>query len=396
MSQQLISRSPDLRRLRDEGYEVEISGSNYLLIHNVPYVNSTQAVARATLASELTLAGDRTAPPSTHVVLFTGDYPCQQDGSEIAAIRHNPSTELLAPGFPARFSFSNKPGDGYPDYYAKMTRYIDIISHPAKSIDAAATAQTYRPIPDTAGESVFNYLDTASSRVGISALSDKLKIQRIAIIGVGGTGSYVLDLVAKTPVAEIHLFDRDAFLQHNAFRSPGAPAIEAFEPAPKKVDYLRGIYANMRRGIVAHRYNIDASNVGELADLTFVFLCLDKASAKEPIAEFLETRRIPFVDVGMGVELIADDQLIGILRITTSTADKREHVRAKQRISFLEAEGHDDYARNIQIAELNAMNAALAVIKWKKLLGFYQDLEQEHYSTYSINVNLLTSDDRIT
>lgn len=290
MSQQLISRSPDLRRLRDEGYEVEISGSNYLLIHNVPYVTSTKAVARATLASELTLAGDRTASPSTHVVFFTGDYPCRQDGSEIAAIRHNPSTELLAPGLPARFSFSNRPVDGYPDYYAKMARYIDIISHPAKSIDAAATAQTFRPIPDTAGESVFNYLDTASSRVGISAVTDKLKSQRIGVVGVGGTGSYVLDLVAKTPVAEIHLFDRDAFLQHNAFRSPGAPAIEAFESAPKKVEHLRGIYANMHRGIVAHPYHLDASNVGELANLTFVFLCLDKGSAKEPIVEFLEAR----------------------------------------------------------------------------------------------------------
>lgn len=37
MQSALISRSPDLLRLRDEGYEVEVR-SGHLLVHNVPYV----------------------------------------------------------------------------------------------------------------------------------------------------------------------------------------------------------------------------------------------------------------------------------------------------------------------------------------------------------------------
>jgi hypothetical protein len=52
-----------------------------------------------------------------------------------------------------------------------------------------------------------------------------------------------------------------------------------------------------------------------------------------------------------------------------------------------------DYARNIQIADLNALNAILAVIKWKKLFGFYVDFEQEHHSTYTVNGNLLLNED---
>jgi hypothetical protein len=39
------------------------------------------------------------------------------------------------------------------------------------------------------------------------------------------------------------------------------------------------------------------------------------------------------------------------------------------------------------------LNAVLAVIKWKKMCGFYQDLREEHHSTYSINVNQLTNDE---
>ena len=69
---------------------------------------------------------------------------------------------------------------------------------------------------------MFLYEDTASSRADIVTINSKLKSLRIGIVGLGGTGSYVLDFVAKTPVKEIHLFDGDTFDQHNAFRAPGA------------------------------------------------------------------------------------------------------------------------------------------------------------------------------
>jgi hypothetical protein len=67
MSSVAISRSPDLSRLREEGYEVEIR-SNHLLVHAVPYLNTKGEVARASLVSELTMAGDVTDMPRDHMV----------------------------------------------------------------------------------------------------------------------------------------------------------------------------------------------------------------------------------------------------------------------------------------------------------------------------------------
>ena len=81
---------------------------------------------------------------------------------------------------------------------------------------------------------MFCYTDTASSRAEIGVVSAKLKGGAVGIVGLGGTGSYILDLVAKTPMAEIHLFDGDKLLQHNAFRAPGAPSIETLKEAPLK------------------------------------------------------------------------------------------------------------------------------------------------------------------
>jgi hypothetical protein len=94
----------------------------------------------------------------------------------------------------------------------------------------------------------------------------------------------------------------------------------------------------------------------------------------------------------MGIELV-DDSLIGVLRVTTSTDAKRDHVRSKNRIGFTGDGREDVYSRNIQIAELNALNAALAVIKWKKHFGYYTDLEKEHFSTYTIDGDKLINED---
>ena len=55
MSQRLINRSPDLKKLRDEGYEIAIV-SGFLVVRDVPYVNSKQEVKLADLVSELVLS----------------------------------------------------------------------------------------------------------------------------------------------------------------------------------------------------------------------------------------------------------------------------------------------------------------------------------------------------
>lgn len=112
MSQQLINHSPDLKRLRDEGYDVAVQ-SNYLLIRRVPYVNSNREVKRGILISELSLAGDVTTAPSTHVVYFTGDHPCNKDGSLLIKIKHQSEQQRLGPDLVANHSFSSKPSRGY-------------------------------------------------------------------------------------------------------------------------------------------------------------------------------------------------------------------------------------------------------------------------------------------
>ncbi len=391
MSQSLISRRPDLKKLADEGYDVAIV-SGHLVIRHVPYVNSSGQVKLGALVSTLDLAGDVTTRPRTHVAMFAGEYPCDRNGCELAKIKHKSVQEKISDGLAVDHSFSSKPADGYTDYHHKMTTYIAIIAGPAEAIDPNVTARPRREIEPDDPKAVFKYLDTASSRAGIAALSSNLERDRVAIVGLGGTGSYILDLVAKTPVREIHVFDGDDFLQHNAFRSPGAPSKEELEARPRKVRHHAGRYSLMRSGIVEHDCYLGEGNLDAIEGMDFAFICVDRGEAKRPVIEKLEELDIPFIDVGMGLELV-DNRLQGVVRVTASTPDKRDHVRDKKRIGLSGGDADGVYSQNIQIAELNALNAALAVIKWKKLRGFYRDLENEHFSAYTLDGNAIVNED---
>jgi hypothetical protein len=392
MSQRPINRSADLSKLRNEGYDLE-ERNGCLLVKGVPYVNAQKQVKLGILVIKLVLANDETGKPDTHVAYFSGEFPCDEDGTPIEKIRAGSGVQSLAEGVSIEHTFSAKPkpDDAYPDYHAQVTTYVAILSGPAQRIDARQTAKTHPlVVPDADDDEPFNYIDTASGRAGIVAATRKLALGKIAIVGVGGTGSYVLDLVAKTPIRQIHLYDGDTFLQHNAFRSPGAPSGADLSAKQSKATYFKNVYAKMHYGIVDHPVYLDARNVEELRGMDFVFVCLDKNRPKKLIAEKLEEFNIPFTDVGMGIQLDGDS-LGGILRVTTSTMLKRDHFG--ERASFEDAPGEDDYNRNIQIADLNALNAALAVIKWKKLFSFYRDLKSEHHSQFSVDTNLLINED---
>jgi hypothetical protein len=55
--------------------------------------------------------------------------------------------------------------------------------------------------------------------------------------------------------------------------------------------------------------------------------------------------------------------------------------------------GHRREVSNIQIVDINALNAALAVIRWKRLMGFNVGQQGEHQSRYTIDGNVIGNED---
>ena len=203
---------------------------------------------------------------------------------------------------------------------------------------------------------------------------------------MGGTGSYILDYVSKTRVSEIHLFDGDQFQQHNAFRAPGATTVEELKKRPSKVQLYKDRYSKMRTGVIAHDAHVDSNNLDKIAKLDFVFVAIDGSKTRQWLLAEIDRLGVPFIDVGMGIER-SEDKLLGVVRTSFRETPKSSAAQSREQ-EFRDA---GEYERNVQIVELNALNAALAVIRWKKHREFYLDLGHEERSNYTIDGNHMSN-----
>ncbi len=382
----LVARSDDLARLIDEGYDIEVREGS-LLVHHVPYVTSAGEVDYCILHSELTTNGERTVRPGRHEVWVIGGIPHDHQGNKLSLVIEEGSIDC-GNGLTAGCRVSGKLHNEHPaDYYVKVANAVRVLGQYARGIAPGVTHTNAPPRESSPDDSVFMYHDTASSRSLLSAVTDKLKMSKVAIIGLGGTGSYILDILAKTPVGEIHLFDNDEFLAHNAFRAPGAASLADIVQMPKKVEYFAGIYSRFRRGIVPNPQRIDETNVTELREMSFVFMSMDAGQAKKSVIDRLRDWEIPFVDCGMGLTRV-ENSLRGTVRATSGSSGHYGHV--ERRISFADITTNE-YDLNMQTADLNMLNAAMAVIRWKKFCGYYTDSTNERHSSYVVSSNALVS-----
>jgi hypothetical protein len=187
------------------------------------------------------------------------------------------------------------------------------------------------------------------------------------MIGLGGTVSYVLDFLVKTPVKEIRGFDLDDFHMHTAYRSPGR--LEESELGKRKAEVYQSRYENFRLGLSLQPKYIDAQSEDSLRGVTFAFVCVDKGSSRAGIFDLLVAKRIPFIDVGMGLNRTRGP-INGMLRATYYSVEDFQRLRDMD-LAELADHPDDEYRVHIQISELNALNAALAVTKFKQLRCFY-------------------------
>ena len=386
MSHQLIGLNPVLQKLQNDGFDIEVRGQ-YLWVHRVPYINSNIDIASGTLVMVLNTSGDKVLAPSNHTAYWIGEQPRYEDDTFIPSLVNSPKKENLGKNIYSDFFLSCMPdnnGGRYVDYYEKVNTYYHMISDAALLLDKDKCKIIARVVLLEDDDSPLVYADTNSGRANIVGINERMKGKRVAIVGMGGTGSYLLDHLAKTCVEQIHLYDDDDFNTHNAYRAPGVPTIEELNEQMSKVEYYHRRYSSFHKGIVPHKVKVGPDNFSELDGMDMVFICVDSVSARNLIAGYLIEKRIPFIDSGMGLEK-ANEQLTGQIRVTTGLPSHHLHVKE----AFGDSTIDDDiYASNIQLSELNSLAANLMLIKWKRLIGIYNDqAEHDFNSIYSVGNN---------
>lgn len=369
MSHPRINLDPDFAKLQDEGYDIEVRGG-YFLVHHVPFLGKDGMLQFGDLRINLRMSGSQILPPTVHTAYWWKERPCLESGDYIPSLGDLRENADFGNGPVPSFMFSLYPDNGmYKSYYDKAVNYYNTIAGPAlhKFPDALREVEARLIIPEE--ESSLNYIDTNSSKSNLSHMNQLFKTQRVAIVGLGGTGAYVLNYLAKLDLKEIALYDSDEFNSHNAFRAPGAPSSETLESRMNKCEYFASIYSNMNNAIRCHVEMIGESNIHKLYDYDMVFICIDSNVARNFITRNLADHNVSFIDSGLGL-FVTDSSVGGNVRVTTAFTGSYDHLKDAFGDSDLDNE-NNPYKTNIQIAELNSVAAAVSVIKWKQMLGFY-------------------------
>lgn len=371
MFHKLVNHNVDIRRLVEKGYAVAFDDNNYLVVRDIPYLDADRKLQWGAIVSKFVDKGKNRIGLHDHQILFAGSVPYGLEGKPVPQLAGGSTSLALSEASKdvvVQRSFSNKPQPArdYVDFFEKIENYVNQISGPAIHLHGA-NPLTRRFIEGGNSSSPFKFRDTMTSLAELGDLAAKFKDDVVAVIGLGGTGAFVLDFLVKTPVKEIRGFDSDRYYIHNAYRSPGK--LEEEEVGMLKNAVYQGRYDNFRMGLKIKQKFIDASCMEEVDGVTFAFVCVDNGPSRAGIFDLLIAKKIPFIDVGMGLNR-AEGALDGMLRTTYYSAERGQKT-LDENWAQLADKKDDIYRTNIQIGELNALNACLAVIKFKRLRGFY-------------------------
>ena len=354
---------------RRRGWTVEVE-DNLISVCRVPYrkKNGTAGTCRISVGTQddgLTLRALENTNRAVHAALLSG----VDEGHAIQA-SGDPVGNMLWTDGNDQCVISIKLDDReYANAWHALTVYVSRV--------AGAIGEEDRKQP----EPIFRFEIEGEDDQGMQIWRARARGQRVGVVGLGGVGLWILDLMSKTDVREIRIWDGDEIEGRNLLRAPGWAGQEAI--GKNKAEYFGAQYDKMRRGIsIRPEYWHSDDPDDSFAGLDFIFIAVDKTDVRTSLCEKLETVGIPFIDVGMGIER-RNGRVRGSCQVFFSGEDPG---RWRIGIPTIEGIGEDDY-RALQLADLGALNAALAVGMWRRHIGQYEDEAKDWLVRYRIEDN---------
>ncbi|QGT83148.1 tRNA cyclic N6-threonylcarbamoyladenosine(37) synthase TcdA [Pseudomonas coronafaciens] len=133
---------------------------------------------------------------------------------------------------------------------------------------------------------------------GIEGLA-RLRAAHVAVVGIGGVGSWAAEAMARSGVGEISLFDMDDVCVSNSNRqlhaldsTVGRPKVEVM------AERIRGINPDCVVHAVTDFVTRDTMAECITQDMDFVIDCIDSVNAKAALISWCKRRKIQMVTTG--------------------------------------------------------------------------------------------------
>jgi hypothetical protein len=203
----------------------------------------------------------------------------------------------------------------------------------------------------------------------------------VAVVGCSGTGSFVVEQLARVGVRHLILVDPDVVEYKNLNRMLNAKSTDAALRSPKVLVLARAV-AEMGLGTEVLPIHSDLAApdaVRAVAEADFVFGCMDSVDGRHLLNRLAATYLLPFIDVG--VKLIADgkggvDEIVGTVHYVrpdgSSLQDRGVYTQRALEAASLRKGDPGEYARRVKegyIAGANEDSPAVVSVN-----GFYASL----------------------
>ena len=230
-----------------------------------------------------------------------------------------------------------------------------------------------------------------------------LRSMRVAVVGCSGTGSIVVEQLARLGVGSFVLVDPDVIEPKNLNRILNSTAADAAAAVPK-VRVMQRMIDGLGRGqeVLPLQMNLDSVEaVQRVSECDVLFGCVDGAEGRNLINRIAAYYLQPYVDVG--VSLTADghggiDGIAGAVHFyapgTSSLLDRgaftQEQIRAEE-VKRTNPEGYAELKRQKYILgvdeerpaviSVNTVFAALAVTEFLARVHRFRNVRNAEFST---------------
>jgi hypothetical protein len=171
--------------------------------------------------------------------------------------------------------------------------------------------------PSDLTESALDELTLRTRQTLGDGTTSLLRRLTVGVVGCSGTGSWVIEMLARLGVGELVLVDPDCVERKNLNRVINSTATDA-QNRTAKAEVLADAIARIGIGTRIRRFETDLDDhqaVLALAECDFLFGCVDSADGRETLNRIATFYLIPFIDVGVRIDA---DGKGGIAKITAA------------------------------------------------------------------------------
>ena len=239
--------------------------------------------------------------------------------------------------------------------------------------------------------------------------TEKLRSLSAAVIGCSGTGSPVIEQLARLGIGKLTLVDPDFVEAKNLNRIQNSTMEDVIRKSPKVDVMARAIVAmGLGTQISVFAKNLfDPQVVKAVAECDVVFGCMDTVDGRHLLNKLATFYVLPYFDVG--VKLVSDgiggiDQVCGTVHYIqpgrSSLFSRRVYTLEQLRAAGLkrtdptayEELRREKYISGVQedrpaVISVNAIFASLAVNEFLARLHPYRDDANSHFATYRFSLS---------